>query len=81
MSLRDEDIAALLQWWSSGTSEGIERRHIRRIKAARYATVTERGLVLTIAGQQRAARLAYAQSDDIELGAFGVLLTNPKPQP
>jgi hypothetical protein len=58
VSLRDEDIAALLQWWSAGTPAGIERRHIRRIKAARFAAVTERGLVLTIAGQQRAAREA-----------------------
>lgn len=62
MSLRDEDLAALLQWWSTGTPEGIERRHIRRLKAARYAVVTERGLVLTIAGQQRAAREAGRQS-------------------
>lgn len=56
--MRPEDLAALVTWWRQGSPEGIERRHIRRIKAARYATVTEAGLALSLAGQQRAARVA-----------------------
>lgn len=56
--MRPEDLAALVTWWRQGSPEGIERRHIRRIKAARYAAVTSAGLVLSLAGQQRAAREA-----------------------
>ena len=58
MNLRAEDLAALVTWWRQGSPEGIERRHIRRIKAARYAAVTEAGLVLSLAGTRRAAMLA-----------------------
>ena len=56
--MRPEDLDALVTWWRQGNLDGIERRHIRRIKAARYAAVTEAGLVLTLAGTRRAAMLA-----------------------
>lgn len=58
MSLSHHDLGWLVHWWLSGTPEMVPIQTLRRLKASRYAALTRNGLVLTLAGQNRAARIA-----------------------
>jgi hypothetical protein len=56
--VNEKDRKGLVQWWISGTPQGLERAVIRRLKASRYALVTRGGLVLSLAGVCQAAMWA-----------------------